>query len=166
MCGYERRARACCEVRRQTWGRGTLEDSQAPHTNLSAGLSMIWFTDGHQVAVVHGGGVQLTKHLGPDGQGLGVRLRPSRHRRRNPRRRADGACRPREQSPLSRRSASRASPPSASRAATATSFARARKKPTRTSASSARSPRLTPSWLEAIWKMGAVPVISFYRPRL
>ncbi len=49
--------------------------------------------DGNQVAVVHGGGVQLTRMLKALGQAERVHRRPARHRRRDPRCGADGSGR-------------------------------------------------------------------------
>ncbi len=55
--------------------------------------------DGHQVAVVHGGGVQLTPHFESSRQAERIHRRPPRDRRRNPGHRTDGLCRQSEQEP-------------------------------------------------------------------
>ena len=55
--------------------------------------------DGNQVAVVHGGGVQLDAHAEGAGQAERVHRRAARHRCRDARRCADGAGRQGEQEP-------------------------------------------------------------------
>ena len=76
-------------------GGATLEDPALLHGCAQAIAELV--RDGNQVALVHGGGVQLTRTLKQMGKQSEFISRPARHRRRDARRRADGAGRPREQ---------------------------------------------------------------------
>jgi acetylglutamate kinase len=120
--------------------------------------------DGHQVAVVHGGGVQLTRTLkawASRASSSPAFASPMPRPATSP----SWSSPAKSTNPSSPRSARSASPQSASPAAMACSSARARSaasmKPLRpTLASSARSPPATRAWLDAVWKLNAVPVLS------
>jgi len=113
-------------------GGAALEDKKILHACGKAIADLV--ADGNQVAVVHGGGVQLTRTLAQMGKKSefvsGLRITDAETR--------DAALMVlagRVNKSLSRPSARTASLPSASLAATVTSSARARKRPTPTSAS-------------------------------
>jgi len=97
--------------------------------------------------------------LSPDGQEERVYLRAASHRCRDPRRRADGARGPRQQ--VARRRARQSRPIAMGLSGGDGHVFRARKKKTNPDLGFVGEIAATdPRWLEAIWKMGAVPVIS------
>ena len=140
-------------------GGAALEDPKLLHACGQAIADLV--KDGNQVAVVHGGGVQLTKTLtalmGKKSVFIsGLRVTDAETR--------DAALMvlagPRSTSRSSPHSASMARTPSASPAAMATSSARARRRPTPDLGFVGEIAQSNPKYLEAIWAMGAVPVIS------
>ena len=144
-------------------GGAALENPELLHGCARAIADLV--SDGHQVAVVHGGGVQLTRTLEQLGKKsefvAGLRVTDAETR--------DAALMVlggRVNKFLVAALGAHGQPAVGLSGGDGLSSARARSAPRPTWASSARSSRPIPRWLEAIWKMGAVPVISSHRARL